>query len=45
MEQTIKIKTTALLVMDVQDAAVKMLKDNGHFINSITKAIKTARKQ
>ena len=33
----------ALLVMDVQGATVKMLKDNTSFIPSVTKAIQTAR--
>jgi Amidases related to nicotinamidase len=44
MEQNNKNQNTALLVMDVQSATVKMLKDDMYFINSITKAIQTARK-
>jgi nicotinamidase-related amidase len=36
-------QNTALLVMDVQEAAMKMLKDGQAFIHSITKAIQTAR--
>ncbi len=43
MEQNNKNQNTALLVMDVQSATVKMLKDAMPFINSITKAIQTAR--
>ena len=38
-----KNQNTALLVMDVQGATVKMLKDNTAFIHSITKVIQTAR--
>ncbi len=34
---------TALLVMDVQGATVKMLNDSTMFIQSITKAIQSAR--
>jgi Amidases related to nicotinamidase len=44
MEQNNKNQNTALLVMDVQSATVKMLKDDMYFINSITKVIQTARK-
>jgi nicotinamidase-related amidase len=34
---------TALLVMDIQEATIKMLKDRDPFIQSITKAIQSAR--
>src|SRR5665213_4225152 len=37
-------QNTALLVMDVQGATVKMLSDTASFFNSISKAIHTARK-
>lgn len=43
MEQNSKAENSALLVMDVQGATVKMLKDRTHFINSITNAIQKAR--
>lgn len=44
MEQNNNQKNTALLVMDVQGVTVNRLKDSTPFINSITKAIQTARK-
>jgi nicotinamidase-related amidase len=43
MEQNNKDKKTALLVMDVQDATVKMLPDKSTFIQSVSLAIQTAR--
>ena len=43
MEQNNADKRTALLVMDVQDATVKMLPDNSAFLKSINRAIQTAR--
>ena len=43
MEQNNGDKKTALLVMDVQDATVKMLPDNTAFIKSVNLAIQTAR--
>jgi len=43
MEQNINHQHTALLVMDVQEATVKMLKDTSPLINSIKKAIQSAR--
>lgn len=43
MEQNKNHQDTAILVMDVQEATVKMLQDNSTFINSITKAIQAAR--
>ena len=43
MEQSNNNQTAALLVMDVQGATVKMLKDSVAFFDSITLAIKTAR--
>ena len=43
MEQNNTDKKTALLVMDVQDATVKMLPDNTAFIKSVSLAIQTAR--
>ncbi len=36
-------QNTALLVMDVQEATMKMLKESEAFISSISKAIETAR--
>ena len=36
-------QNTALLVMDVQESTMKMLKESEAFIRSITKAIETAR--
>ena len=36
-------QNTALLVMDVQEATMKLLQENDTFIRSITKAIATAR--
>ena len=36
-------KKTALLVMDVQEATMKMLKDNSAFIQSLIRAIQIAR--
>jgi nicotinamidase-related amidase len=44
MEQNKNQQNTALLVMDVQGVTVNRLKDSTPFINSITKAIQTARK-
>ena len=41
MEQNMN-QNTALLVMDVQGATVKMLKDSTQFLNTIVKAIQTA---
>lgn len=38
-----KNQDTALLVMDVQEATMKMVKDGGAFVHSITKAIQAAR--
>jgi nicotinamidase-related amidase len=43
MEQNKNQQNTALLVMDVQEVTVNRLKDSTPFINSITKAIQTAR--
>jgi nicotinamidase-related amidase len=43
MEKQTNNQETALLVMDVQEAAVNMLKDSAPLIHSITKAIQTAR--
>ena len=43
MEQNNANKTTALLVMDIQGATVKMLKDNSTLLQSVTHAIQTAR--
>jgi len=43
MEQSNTDRKTALLVMDVQDATVKMLPDNTNFIKSVNLAIQTAR--
>ncbi len=43
MDQNNLNKHSALLVMDVQGATVRMLKDNTTFIPSITKAIQNAR--
>jgi nicotinamidase-related amidase len=43
MKQNDADKKTALLVMDVQDATVKMLPDNTIFIESVSLAIRTAR--
>lgn len=43
MEQNNINNNAALLVMDIQAATVKMLKDNTVFLQSITKAIQTAR--
>ncbi len=43
MEQNNKYKHTALLIMDVQGATVKMLKDETNYISSINKSIKHAR--
>lgn len=43
MEQNNINNNSALLVMDVQGATVKMLKDNSSLIQSLTQAIQTAR--
>ena len=43
MESNNKYLNTALLIMDVQNATVKRLKDSTLFFQSITKAIETAR--
>jgi nicotinamidase-related amidase len=43
METNSNNQNSALLVMDVQRATVKMLQDSTPFIHSITKAIQTAR--
>lgn len=43
MEQNKNQQNTALLVMDVQGVTLNRLKDSTPFINSITKAIRTAR--
>ena len=43
MEQHTTNQNTALLVMDVQGATVKMLKDDATFFSSVNKAIQTAR--
>jgi nicotinamidase-related amidase len=43
MEQNNAEKKTALLVMDVQEATMKMLKDNSAFIQSLIRAIQIAR--
>jgi nicotinamidase-related amidase len=43
MEQNNTDKKTALLVMDVQEATVRMLPDNTTFIKSVNLAIQTAR--
>src|ERR1035437_9324807 len=43
MENKSNDQNKALLVMDVQGATVKMLKDNTSFIPAVTKAIQTAR--
>ena len=43
MEQNNTIKNTALLVMDVQGATVKMLKDSTAFMQSLVPAIQKAR--
>ncbi len=43
MEQNNSEKKTALLVMDVQQATIKMLGDNASFTESINRAIQTAR--
>jgi nicotinamidase-related amidase len=45
MEQNKSQQNTALLVMDIQGVTVNRLKDSTPFINSITKAIQTARKR
>jgi nicotinamidase-related amidase len=42
MKQNSKDQNSALLVMDIQGATVKMLKDNTSVLNSISKAIQTA---
>jgi len=44
MEQNNNQKNTALLVMDVQAVTVNRLKDSTPFINSVTRAIQTARR-
>jgi nicotinamidase-related amidase len=44
MEQYTTNQNTALLVMDVQGATVKMLKEDTSFFSSVNKAIQTARK-
>ena len=44
METNNNNRNTALLVMDVQEATVKMLGENASFTQAITKAIQTARK-
>jgi nicotinamidase-related amidase len=43
MEQNKKNQNTALLVMDIQEPTVKMLDDSVPLINSLTRAIQTAR--
>ncbi|MDP4129657.1 MAG: isochorismatase family cysteine hydrolase [Bacteroidota bacterium] len=43
MEQNNAGKKTALLVMDVQEATIKMLPDNAGFVQSVNRAIQTAR--
>jgi nicotinamidase-related amidase len=43
MEQNQKHSNSALLVMDIQEATVKMIGDSSNLINSIKQAIKTAR--
>ncbi len=43
MEQNATEKKTALLVMDVQGATVKMLQDRETFLQSVSGAIQTAR--
>jgi len=43
MEQNKNHQNTALLVMDIQEATVKMLKDSASFISNISKAIQYAR--
>ena len=43
MEQSNGDRKTALLVMDIQEATVKMLQDNTAFIQSVTHAIQIAR--
>jgi nicotinamidase-related amidase len=43
MEENKTQQNTALLILDVQDAIVKLLKDSKSFINSIKKVIQTAR--
>lgn len=43
MEQSNLDKKTALLVMDIQGATVKMLGDSAAFMESINRAIQTAR--
>ncbi len=42
-EQSNRRQNTALLVMDVQDTMVKMVKDGPHFIELLSKAIENAR--
>ena len=42
MEQITTNQKTALLVMDVQGATIKMLKDNALFINTVAKVIQKA---
>ncbi len=43
MEQNKNNKNTALLIMDVQGATVKMLKDSAAYFLPVNKAIQTAR--
>lgn len=43
MEQITQYQKTALLVMDVQDAVVKMLKNSSQIFEPLSSAIKTAR--
>lgn len=43
METNNKNQNSVLLVMDVQEATLKMLNDNAGFTNSLTRAIRTAR--
>ena len=43
MEQNKNLQNTALLVMDVQGVIVNRLKDSTPFLNSVTKAIQSAR--
>ena len=43
MEQNKEVKHTALLVMDIQDATMRMLPDNKALLESLEQAIKKAR--
>ncbi len=45
MEQNIKIKRSALLIMDVQGATVNRLNDPSVYLQSVNNAIKIARKK